>query len=304
MRISIRTKQHLITVLIPVIIAVMLVVIIRFTWIFVQYLQKNSSEKVNIVVLWNNGDYPRVLTLSENTLQKNPMDDVSLVFAGFASYYMAVYSSEIEERFGYLERAVFYLRRYLNTGGKKYRAEANYILAKAYYSKGAAYANLVIEYLDKATALGYANNDMNEYYGLAYSQLGNDSKGIEYLLKMQDGQRNSAFYFNLAESYAAAGRAAQSERYYKKVIEEGRDDNLRDKSRFRLAVLYLNLKRYDEAQALLEEFLAKYPNSADAYHYIGDVYAATKDDRRARQAWQQAVRLDHSKQDVLARLLQ
>jgi tetratricopeptide (TPR) repeat protein len=145
---------------------------------------------------------------------------------------------------------------------------------------------------------------MNQYYGLAYSQLGMADKSTEFLLKIEQDERNASFYFNLAESYAATGQYNLSERYYKQSIGQSRDDNLRDETSFHLALLYLKMKRYDESRAIILEYQKKYPNSAESYRYLGDIYAEQGNDREARIYWQQAIRLDRSQQDVLERLLQ
>ncbi|MCL2521187.1 MAG: tetratricopeptide repeat protein, partial [Spirochaetaceae bacterium] len=227
----------------------------------------------------------------------------ALAFSGFANYYLAIFSSEIELRQRYLSNAIFQLRRYLSLSSGRFKGEASYILALAYYSSGPSFANLVINYLQQAIAAGFERETMNEYFALAHSILGQNEEALFYFSQINTAERTFLFYFNLAEAYAGTGQHNLSEQNFLRVINEANNDHLIDRARFRLGVLYLNSSRYPEAQQIFEAFLARHPTNADAFHYLGDVFWALGNQTRARQLWREAIRFDHSKQTVLGHLL-
>ncbi len=267
----------------------------------VRTLLSNHQEKVDLVAVMNSGDYLRVLALSEVQLKENPLDSEALAFAGFASYYLGIYSAIPNEKSSYLNQAVYYLRTSLNVDDQgTYSTEALYILGKAYHLLGDSYANLVVSSLSQALSRGYRGPEINEYLGMAYIRLGEYNKGIDYFLAAMSGERNSTFYYTLGQAYGLGGEWAKAEEYYQLVLDQGADDNLKDQAQLALAELYYESGRLDEARELFLTMLTKYPNNGHAHFILGKVYYAEKKLSLATTQWQRALRLNPQNSEAFA----
>lgn len=282
---------------------IVIIAFFAFANTFISYLQDNSNKKVNIVKIWNNGDYEKVLTLSEKALEKNPMDSEALAFAGLSSYNKAFYSIEYELKHSYLEQSIFYLRRRLiDTSNNQFNAEIYYTLGKAYYSKGKEYANLSLKYLNLAKSLGYSSVIMSQYFGLVNIELGNIEEGVNNFLEADGEKRSDEFYLSLAKAFANVNQFAKSEKYYTRVIKDGKNDDMVDEAVFNLGMLYLDFKNYDKARDMFAKFLEKYPKHSMAHFNLGEVFYFSGNLIEAKKEWQTASGLDPSNDDAIARL--
>jgi tetratricopeptide (TPR) repeat protein len=267
----------------------------------VRLLLNNPQEKVDLVTLMNAGDYLRVLALSEMRLRDNPLDSEALAFAGFASYYLGIYSAIPDEKTNYLNQAVYYLRTSLNVNDDStYSTEVLYVLGKTYHLLGDSYANLVVSSLLQALSRGYRGLEINEYLGMAYIRLGEYNKGIDYFLAAMAGERTSNFYYTLAQAYGLVSEWLKAEEYYLMVLEQGTDDNLKDKARFELAELYYESGRLAEARELFLTMLQKYPNNGYAHFILGKVYYAENNFSQATVQWHRALRLNPQNSEAFA----
>lgn len=267
----------------------------------VRRMLSNRQEKVDLVAVMNAGDYLRVLALSEVLLKDNPLDNEALVFAGFSSYYLGIYSAIPDEKTKHLNQSIYYLRTSLNLDEDGlYSTEALYILGKAYHLLGDAYANLVVSSLSQALSRGYRGSEINEYLGVAYIRLGEYNKGIDYFLAAMSGERNSTFYYTLAQAYSLVGEWAKAEEYYLLVLEQGSDDNLKDQTQLALAELYYESGRLREARELFLTMLRKYPNHGHAHFILGKVYYAENNFSQATAQWQRALRLNPQNSEAFA----
>ena len=64
----------------------------------------------------------------------------------------------------------------------------------------------------------------------------------------------------------------------------------------------INKGNYDEAQKMIEQAIAKQPDSAELYNVMGIMYEQKKDDNKAMECFLKAVELDGENPDILANL--
>ncbi len=261
------------------------------------------AQRSNIVGLWEAGDYARVLAYSESVLERNPIDARALFFAGAASYYLLSFGSVPEDQGRYLNQAILNLRTYLELKrNPPYAAEAHYLLGKAYYNKGSAYVNLVIQHLQKAIDMGYQNTDIAEYIGMAHILSGDYVMGVEYLDKAPYRKDNYALEYNMAKAYTLAENYEEALKLYQNVYKNSADDNLKDQAYLQMAKVYYQLNWHTEAKEIFINFLRKYPNNTEAHFGLGEIYYLEKNTRAAKRQWEAVVRLDPLNVEALTRL--
>jgi tetratricopeptide (TPR) repeat protein len=263
----------------------------------------NFKEQSTLLHLWKDGKYMRVLSFSEGLLNNNPVNVLGLFFAGVSSYYLGVFDSDPLTQTSMNDQAIFYLRSYLEVNHHpRYEAEASYVLSKAYYKKGRAYAQLSLNYMQSAQNLGYHNLDMDEYIGFAYVLLGQTQQGIDYLLRSSHVVNNYSLYSSIVDAYIQNNELGKAITLATKIWNESTDDSLRDQALLKLAQLYYQTSNYDKSLQFYSDFLTKYPNNTDALFGLGEVYFVQKDLVKARQQWEIVRRLDPSNREVQARL--
>jgi len=77
-------------------------------------------------------------------------------------------------------RAVQDLRKALLLPSPPMEPEVRYVLGKSYYHRGAFFYDLAIRELEHAHDLGIRRLDLLEYLALAYEEVGNRGRAIEY----------------------------------------------------------------------------------------------------------------------------
>ncbi|NIZ40523.1 tetratricopeptide repeat protein [Entomospira entomophila] len=289
--------------LVIVLIIALVVVAVRAGVVMIRHYAGAIRAKEDIVQVFNEGNYLRVLALSEDTLVFNPVDVQARAFAGIASYYLGLYGYEPEKKSEYFRNAIYHLRLAIALDDKfVYQAELHYILALSYSILDEHYANLSIQHFLQAKALGYQSVVLEEQLGQAYVRIGEHTLGVEHLLAATSQQRNSDFYILLAEAYALLGKFQEAEREFLKAIELTRDDNTRDRVDIQLAKIYYDMGRLEDAKELYHKLLRKYPDNAQAYFILGKIYEEQGRHAQAREHWMQALRLDPQNSEVYARL--
>ncbi|NIZ46979.1 tetratricopeptide repeat protein [Entomospira nematocerorum] len=280
-----------------------LVLAVRAGAVMVRHYVGAMREKEDIVQVFNEGNYLRVLALAEDTLVFNPVDVQARAFAGIASYYLGLYGYEPEEKSEYFRNAIYHLRLALALDDKfVYQAQLHYILALSYTVLDEHYANLSIYHFLQAKALGYESLILEEQLGQAYMRIGESALGIEHLLVATNNERNSDFYILLAEAYALLGKFQEAEREFLRAIALTRDDNTRDRVDIQLAKIYYDMGRLEDARELYVKLIKKYPDNAQAYFILGKIYEEQGRHTQAREYWMQALRLDPQNSEVYARL--
>ena len=102
-------------------------------------------------------------------------------------------------------------------------------------------------------------------------------------------QRDAEIKFRLAQSYERGGSYETAAKLYEELYaKDSINYNLVDA----LRRMYVQLKRYDNAVALLQARLRKFPNDIVGLSQLGTVYLRVSNEQKAFDAWDKAVALD------------
>ncbi|MCD4782302.1 MAG: tetratricopeptide repeat protein [Candidatus Eremiobacteraeota bacterium] len=100
----------------------------------------------------------------------------------------------------------------------------------------------------------------------------------------------------------AWGEAEEAEKYFKKAMEIGEDDDIDPHISY--AVFLMNMKRYDEAEKILKEGIeigknADKPELSSVFLYLSDLYLRTDEKEKAKTYLEKAIKTDpvHSRID-------
>lgn len=268
-----------------------------------------DGRETELVALWNAGDYDRVAELSAEMLESDPLNGEALTFAGFASFYGGIEDVLESERTSALEASVVYLRRARIAPNSPFPAERDYVLGKAYFHRGDPYMDLAVFHLERALEAGHLSADARVYLGLGYAELGDYTASVARFeeavtdaAQRADEDSVNEIRLQLAESYTAAGEYESAEATLEEAIRTLGDDYLELLALNRLASLLILEERLDEAAALLESTIDRYPESADAFFYLGVVYDERDETVLARDFWRRAREIDPNHEDALRRL--
>lgn len=256
-------------------------------------LPERGVPKEKILETWEARDWTGLLALTASSLEIEPLEPYYLTFDGFASFYLAMELPEGEERASYADRAVIQLRKALSVGkGAFPRTQAEYVLGKAYFHKGPAYADLAVRYLLEAEASDYRAADADEYLALAYGQLGEARAALERFEAALARSRSETLLVAAAQARLDSGDADGAEPLLREAIASGRDALVREKARFALARILMDRKDYAGVESELQLLLAANPESAEAHYRLGLVHQERGDPVKARASWRRAVSLD------------
>ena len=96
----------------------------------------------------------------------------------------------------------------------------------------------------------------------------------------------------LAELYRAKGDVKKAEAQYEMILKK---IPTHPASNMNYGMILAGRKEYGKAIRMLEIGLAKYPDSATAWRYLGDAYRAEKRYAAALQAYKKAFKLQPAK---------
>ncbi len=265
-------------------------------------LRRRNTE---LLRLWNDGRYRDVLRLADSTLETDPLDAEALTFAGFSHFYIGLGLAEHDEQLEHLRSAIVFLRRAMHVPYAPLAGERDYVLAKAYYHRGDEYVDLTVSYMERALQHGYDAPDSRTYLALAFAILGDHQQSIRWFeeaLVHADPADRSAIRIRAADSYLELSRYADARNTLLRAIQDLDDDFLVLIARNKLASAYIADERWDEAETLLDETIERFPQSADAYYYLGIVYEATDRGVQARNLWRTARDIDPDHTEALMQL--
>ncbi len=262
-------------------------------------------RNTELLQLWNDGHYDEVLRAAQAILDDEPVDAEALTFGGFAHFYVGLALSERSEQLEHFHRAIILLRRALHVPYASLAAERDYVLAKAYYHRGDEYVDLTVYYMERALERTYDAPDSRTYLGLAHAILGDHEQGVRWFeaaLEHAEPDEQTAIRVRAADSYVQLDRYAEARETLLPVIDEPGDESLVLIARNKLAHIEILDRRWDVAARLLSETIELFPQSADAYYYLGIVYEETDRGVQARNLWRTARDIDPDHTDALMRL--
>lgn len=258
-----------------------------------------------LVSLWNESRYDDVIVASAEILAEDPFDGEALTFGGFASFYTGIEIVQPAEQRERVELAIVMLRKALHVPRAPLPAERDYVLAKAYYHKGSEYVDLSIRYMERSIERGFDAVDSRTYLGLGYARLGdyrNSALWFERAIEHAPPDEVDAIRIKAAEAYVELGDYATAQARLERAIDSLDDQFLVLMARNRLASVLIVEEDLVAAESVLDETIERFPDSADAYYYLGIVYDQTERDVQARDMWRTAREMDPNHTKALQQL--
>lgn len=251
-----------------------------------------KSESESIVELWERKRYDEIIQICETELQQKPLNQQALMFCGFSYFYKGSAQFNLEDKIPLLDKAVINLRKALALDNEVLKGRISYILSKTYFHKGKYYYDLSIEYMHSSIQSGYLAEDTYEYLGLAYLNLENYKKSVEYFLLAAENNASDTLYLVLGQSYYKLNDLNKAEEYLIWTLNRTKDIILEQKSRMLLGQIYKETKKLLKAEEQYKRVLELNPHSADAYYFLGEIYEELQDRAKSRFHWRKALEID------------
>jgi len=252
--------------------------------------------------LWNESDYEAVRATAESILAEHALDGKALTFGGFAEFYTGVELVEQEARRERLDRSIELLRKALHVPRAPLEAERDYVLAKAYFHKGAEYMDLSVYYMERSLERGYDASDSHTYLGLGYARLGLFEQSVDWFeraMERANAEDINAIRMEAARSLVELEDYASARSVLEAAVATLEDEFLVLMARNELASVLILDEQYETAESVLEATIERFPESADAYYYLGIVYDQTDRDVQARGLWRTAREIDPNHTEAL-----
>jgi tetratricopeptide (TPR) repeat protein len=263
-----------------------------------------KGDRKELLRLWDSGDFDEVFNISQSALESSPADYFLLTMHGFSAYQLGISQINSQNAEQYFDKCIWALRQAMldkksNNDGRLY-----YVLGKAYSYKGEDFADLTIQYLEKARELSDSTVDIPEYLGMAYFAVGDYRKSVaafsEALGTSAEGPSGPLLLF-IARAYIALEEFDNARPYLQRCIEVSRDFRTVLEARLLLAEA-LKKDDIEGAKKLLNEINAETGDNAEAHYQLGELYNSQGDITRARAEWRSAFKADPTHAKARARL--
>jgi tetratricopeptide (TPR) repeat protein len=275
-------------------------------------IQKELSQ------LWEEGAYKNAFELSKAELARRPLDYFLLALHGFSAYQLGISQINSSDTMAYIDECIWSLRKALIAKNNGANGRVCYVLGKAYYYKGAFFADLSVKFLEQARAFSYAARDIPEYLGLAYAALQDYRSSVAaFTLALnpppiggsepeggtgEPGGPSDLLLLSIARSYIALGEPLAAKAYLFRCIETSRDSWSVVAARLLLGGILAGEGAGEEAEAQYMLVLNENGENAEVHYQLGELYAARGDTTRARAEWRRAVRIDPAHRQARLRL--
>jgi tetratricopeptide (TPR) repeat protein len=235
-------------------------------------------------------------------LKEKPLDSFLLTIHGFSSYQLAVAQINSYDMLSYIDESIWSLRKALLFRENSTDGRIFYVLGKAYFYKGHGYADLAVNYLEKARAAMYMAADIPEYLGLAYASIKDFRKSVSAFTLALTGEPSDVLLLSIARSYLALQEDESAKAYLVRSLEISKDSKTIAASRLLLGTI---LAKEGDVSGAEKEFLKVIEESgenADARYQLGELYALGGDPTRARAEWRRALRINPTHGPARSRL--
>jgi len=231
---------------------------------------------------------------SASLLLERPLDPHLLTIHGFSAYQMAIAQINSVDTLSYMSESIWSLRKALLSREHSQDGRIFYVLGKAYYYKGPAYADLAVKYLEKALAANFFASDIPEYLGLAYAALGDYRSSVAAFSLALRGDRESSdlLLLSIARSYLALEEFEAARAYLVRSLQVSRDSNTITVARLLLGNTLTRIGDLAGAEAEYLRVIEESGENAEAFFQLGELYALRGDMTRARAEWRRALRVD------------
>ena len=264
----------------------------------------NRNERRQLRDFFESGAFENAYTLSSELLKEAPLDSFLLTIHGFSAYQLAIAQTNNFDALSYISDCIWSLRKAM-----LYRENLNdgrifYVLGKAYYNKGNGYADLAVNYLEKARMALYRAADIPEYLGLAYAGIRDFRSSVEaFSLALTDvATPSDLLMLSIARSYFALEEFEPARAYLMQCLEITKDSKTTAAARLALGNTLVRTGDTAGAETEYLKAIQEDGENADAHYQLGELYALAGDTTRARAEWRRAVRIDPAHGPARSRL--
>lgn len=257
---------------------------------------------------WKTYDYEAVYDISGALLEKNPFNNnTALTYRGYAAFYLALAATVPAQAQNFIDEAVRALRLAMTHAKEKTLPQIYYMLGKSYFYKNSIfsyhyYADMALRYLLLAKNSGYKSDDISEYLGLSYAQLGMTTQSIAAFSEALLVRESDTLLFAIAEQYFKGEQGTAAKQYLFRIIQRSDDDFLVMRSRVLLGNILLGENDFDGAEKEFEAIIEKNDNSADAHYGLGLVYESRGNLAKARAEWRKTLRIQVNHAEALGKI--
>jgi len=301
-----RNLQPLILIILSIIVVLTIVLLVAFRWFSSapETTQQNDKQisLTDVEQLWNQKDYKQLIDKTSLSLRINPFQFELLLYRGFSHYYFGVNQENVDDRTISLMKCIADLRRAMVLEPYRNNSDIDYILGKSYFAMGYFYHDLARAYILKASANPSMPDDVNEFLGVLYSNLGNASEAINYFNRSLQKKDNDTVKLALAAAYVSTDDLSNATKQIEALIIGSKDPLVVQKARFLRADLLLREQKIDDALKEYLTIVTDDADSADAHFNIGEIYAEKGDMLKARVEWRAAYNLDPKHSGAINRL--
>jgi tetratricopeptide (TPR) repeat protein len=261
----------------------------------------SGNEREYLGRLWEEGAYDQVFELSKEALETRPLDYFLLTVNGFSAYQIGIAQINNFDTLGYIDSCILSLRRAILLKNAASDGRVYYVLGKAYCYKGDDYADLAIEYLERARALSYTAEDIPEYLGLSYAAIHDYRSSVEAFSHALN-PASDVLLLSIARSYMALEEYDSARAYLLRCIEISQDSNTKIQAHLLISEILVKTGNSGGAELQYLSMMEEFGENAEAHYQLGELYAAGGDLTRARSEWRRAVQLDVSHTKARSRL--
>jgi tetratricopeptide (TPR) repeat protein len=270
---------------------------------------KFGSEKKTMRTLWEQKSYREIFDMSGKTLEASPMDYETLVLHGFSAYQLAIAQITEPDKVYYIDECIQSLRKTLIIKSDPAKNDLMdgyifYMLGKAYYKKGADYADFVVKYLEGIQGQSLDVDDIPEHLGLVYALLHdyeNSVRAFSFALSSRDPP-SDALLLAMAHSYIELDELDSATAYLMRCIETSKDYKAMVQARLLLGNIFFRQGDHAAAKEQYTAILDGMYENAEAHFQLGEIYVAENNRIAARAEWRKAVRADSTHKMSLSRL--
>jgi tetratricopeptide (TPR) repeat protein len=264
-----------------------------------------KGDRRELLRLWDAGDFDEVFSISQSALDSRPTDYFLLTMHGFSAYQLGISQINSLNAEQYFDKCIWSLRQAMQQKNAEKDGRLYYVLGKAYSYKGENYADLTIQYLEKARELSDRTVDIPEYLGMAYFAVEDYRKSVaafsEALGTSAEGPSGPLLLF-IARAYIALGEFDNARPYLQRCIDVSPDFRIVLDARLLLAESLKMNGDIEGAVKQLQEIIAETGDNAEAHYQLGELYALQGNNTRARAEWRLALRADPAHAKARARL--
>ncbi|MDR2481740.1 MAG: tetratricopeptide repeat protein [Spirochaetaceae bacterium] len=259
--------------------------------------REGGNGNKDLVKLWQEGAFLEVFNMSEQKLEKKPLDFFLLMIHGFSAYQIAIAQMNDADRLPYIDRAIWALRKARLTHQGENDARVKYALGRAYYYKGPSYADLCVKYLKEARTAYYNAEDIPQYLGLAYALLHDYRNSVIAFTDALDPKNNpkgpsDILLLAIARSYIELSEFVSARPYIVKALNISKDFNTIAAARLLLASIMMEEGDSAGAEKEIRSVISEGGESAEAHFRLGLLYEKQNDYYRARAEWRKAFNLN------------